>query len=268
MADAISKGYRFVRIQCGIPGLAKTYGVAAKGEAYEPASSALPEEHTWCTSSYLNSVESVFKSVREKFGFGIELLTDVHHRLTPIEAAQLGKMLEPYRLFWMEDPTPVDNQEGLKLVRHHTTTKIAVGEVLSSVYDLKDLIINQYVDYIRTTILHAGGITHMRQIASLASLYNVKMGFHGPTDLSPITMGCALHFDISVNNFGVQEHMAHSDEMESLFTRTYRYQDGAFYVDDTPGHGVDINEEAMLAHPYKKSSLPVNRLKDGTLFNW
>ncbi|SHG08972.1 D-mannonate dehydratase ManD [Vibrio gazogenes] len=265
---ALSKGYKFIRVQCGVPGLAKTYGVTKKGVAYEPANANLPEEQVWNTTKYLNSVETVFKAVREKFGYGVELLTDVHHRLTPIEAARLGKMLEPYRLFWMEDPTPTDNQESFKLIRQHTTTKIAVGEVTSSIYDIKDLITNQLVDYIRTTIVHGGGITHIRQIANLAALYQIKTGFHGATDLSPITMGCALHVGTAINNFGIQEHMPHCQVTESVFTHAYQFDHGTFLVGEAPGHGVDINEELAAQYPYKRASLPVNRLEDGTLHPW
>ncbi|WP_136483018.1 D-mannonate dehydratase ManD [Vibrio sp. H11] len=267
-AAALEKGYKFIRIQCGVPGLAKTYGVSKKGEAYEPANASLPEEQVWDTTKYFNSVETVFKAVREKFGYGVELLTDVHHRLTPIEAARLGKMLEPYRLFWMEDATPIDNQEAFKLIRQHTTTKLAVGEVTSSIFDVKDLITNQLVDYIRTTIVHGGGITHVRQIAQLASLYQIKTGFHGATDLSPITMGCALHLGTAINNFGIQEHMAHCDVTESVFTHAYQFDHGTFQPGEVPGHGVDINEALAAKYPYKRASLPVNRLEDGTLHPW
>lgn len=265
---ALSKGYKYIRVQCGVPGLAKTYGVTKKGVAYEPANASLPEEQVWNTTKYLNSVEAVFKAVREQFGYEVELLTDVHHRLTPIEAAQLGKMLEPYRLFWMEDATPIDNQESFKLIRQHTTTKIAVGEVTSSIYDIKDLITNQLVDYIRTTVVHGGGITHVKQIANLAALYQVKTGFHGATDLSPVTMGCALHLGTAINNFGIQEHMPHCQVTESVFSHAYKFDQGTFQVGEVPGHGVDINEELAAQYPYKRASLPVNRLEDGTLHPW
>lgn len=265
---AISKGYKHIRLQCGVKGLAKTYGVTKKGVAYEPASAELPEEHVWCTTKYFNCVEETFKAVREKFGWEIELLTDVHHRLTPIEAARLGKMLEPYRLFWMEDPTPINNQESFKLIRQHTVTKLAVGEVTSSIYDVKDLIINQLVDYIRTTIVHGGGITHVRQIAQLASLYQIKTGFHGATDLSPITMGCALHLGTAINNFGIQEHMAHCEVTESVFSHSYQFDNGTFQTGEAVGHGVDIDEELAKKYPYKRASLPINRLEDGTVYSW
>ena len=144
----------------------------------------------------------------------MHLLHDVHHRLTPIEAARLGKSLEPYHLFWLEDPTPAENQESFRLIRQHTTTPLAVGEVFNSIYDCQQLIQEQLIDYIRTTVVHAGGISHLRKIAALAELYHVRTGSHGATDLSPVCMAAALHFDLSVHNFGIQEYMRHTDETD------------------------------------------------------
>jgi L-alanine-DL-glutamate epimerase-like enolase superfamily enzyme len=126
--------------------------------------------------------------------------------------------LEPYSLFWLEDVTPAENQEAFKLIRQHTTTPLAVGEIFNTIWDAKDLIQNQLIDYIRATIVGAGGITHLRRIADLASMYQIRTGCHGATDLSPVTMGTALHFDTWVPNFGIQEYMRHTKP--TRFSRT------------------------------------------------
>jgi mannonate dehydratase len=268
VAKAQAQGYKAIRVQCGIPGIKKVYGVSRGDEAYEPADADLPTEECWSTHKYLNFVPKVFEAVRREFGDDLHLLHDVHHRLTPIEAARLGKDLEPYRLFWLEDCVPAENQELFRLMRQHTTTPLAVGEVFNSLHDCRELIQNQLIDYIRTTIVHAGGITHLRRLADFADLYAVKTGFHGATDLSPVCMGAALHFDYWVPNFGIQEHMAHSAQMESVFTRAYQFEDGHLTPGEAPGHGVDIDEVAAATYPYKRACLPVNRLEDGTLWHW
>lgn len=268
VARAQEAGYKAIRVQCGIPGVASTYGVAKEGKAYEPADSNLPSESVWSTEKYLNFTPKLFRAVREEFGDDIHLLHDVHHRLTPIEAARLGKELEPFHLFWLEDAVAAENQESFRLIRQHTTTPLAVGEVFNSIHDCRELIEQQLIDYIRTTIVHGGGITQLRRIADLASLYHVRTGFHGATDLSPVCMGAALHFDYWVPNFGIQEHMPHSELMESVFTRAYEYRDGYFTPGETPGHGVDIDEALAAKYPYQRACLPVNRLEDGTLWHW
>ncbi|MDP3749380.1 MAG: D-galactonate dehydratase family protein [Phenylobacterium sp.] len=264
----IDMGYKAVRAQSGIPGIDLAYGVGRGKLYYEPADAALPTETVWDTRKYLNFAPSLFERLRETYGFGVELLHDVHHRLTPIEAGQLGKAVEPHRLFWLEDVTPAENQEAFRLVRQHTTTPLAVGEIFNTIWDCKDLIANQYIDYIRTTVVGAGGITHLRRIADFAALHQVRTGAHGATDLSPVTMGAALHFDTWVPNFGIQEYMRHAEETDAVFPHDYVFGDGRLHVGDTPGHGVDIDEALAAKYPYKPAYLPVARLEDGTMWNW
>ncbi len=264
----IDMGYKAVRAQSGIPGLASTYGVGKDRLFYEPADADLPAENTWSTEKYLDHVPVLFDKLRQQYGYQPHLLHDVHHRLTPIEAARLGKSLEDYRLFWLEDAVPAENQEGFRLIRQHTVTPLAVGEVFNTIWDCKELIREQLIDYIRTTVVHAGGITHLRRIADLAALYHVRTGCHGATDLSPVCMGAALHFDTWVPNFGIQEYMRHSEETDEVFPHDYTFKDGFLYPGETPGHGVDIDEELAVKFPYRRAYLPVNRLEDGTLWNW
>ncbi|MDB5709966.1 MAG: bifunctional D-altronate/D-mannonate dehydratase [Sphingomonas bacterium] len=263
-----SEGYKAVRIQSGVPGLASTYGVSGDRYFYEPADGALPTENLWSTSKYLRSVPPLFEAARDKLGWDVHLLHDVHHRLTPIEAGRLGKDLEPYRPFWLEDATPAENPEAFRLIRQHTTTPLAVGEIFNSVWDAKQLIEQQLIDYIRATVVHAGGITHLRRIAALADLYQVRTGCHGATDLSPVCMAAALHFGLSVPNFGVQEYMRHTPETDAVFPHAYTFANGMMHPGEAPGLGVEIDEDLAAKYEYKRASLPVNRLEDGTMWSW
>ena len=155
------------------------------------------------------------------------------------------------------------------MIRQHTTTPLAVGEVFNTVWDCKALIENQLIDYIRATVTHAGGITHLRRIASLAALYQVRTGCHGATDLSPVCMGAALHFDLSVPNFGIQEHMPHSAATDAVFPHAYSFDAGFMHPGEAPGHGVEIDEALAAQYPYQRAYLPVNRQQhDGTMLDW
>ncbi len=268
VARYIELGYRAIRVQCGVPGLVSTYGVSSNKMFYEPADGTLPTENVWSSERYLEHVPRLFAAVRHQFGSGPHLLHDVHHRLTPIEAARLGKALEPFRLFWMEDATPAENQANFRLIRQHTVTPLAVGEVFNTIWDCKQLVEEQLIDYIRTTVVHAGGITHLRRIADFAAMYNVRTGCHGATDLSPICMGAALHFDLAVPNFGIQEYMRHTPETDEVFPHAYAFEDGYLHPGEQPGHGVDIDEKIAAKFPYRRAYLPINRLEDGTLWHW
>ncbi|HET9010802.1 MAG TPA: D-mannonate dehydratase ManD [Gemmatimonadaceae bacterium] len=263
----IAQGYKAVRAQCAVPGLEREYGVAA-GRAYEPAERGPLPETVWSSERYLETVAPLFERLRRELGSEPHLLHDVHHRLRPIEAARLGRALEPYRLFWLEDPTPAENQESFRLIRQHTTTPLAVGEVFNTIHDCRQLIEEQLIDYIRTTVVHAGGISHLRRIASLAELYQVRTGSHGATDLSPVCMAAALHFDLSVHNFGIQEYMPHTPDTDRVFPHAYTFANGVMHPGDAPGLGVDLDETLAATFPYQPAYLPIARLADGTMHDW
>ena len=145
---------------------------------------------------------------------------------------------------------------------------LALGEIFNSIWDAHVLITEQLIDYIRMTIVHSGGISHLKKIASLAELYHVRTGCHGATDLSPVSMAAALHFDMAINNFGVQEYMVHTRETDEVFPHAYSFRDGFLHPGDGPGFGVDYDESLAAKFPYQRAYLPVNRKEDGTLFNW
>ena len=145
---------------------------------------------------------------------------------------------------------------------------LALGEIFNSIWDAHVLITEQLIDYIRMTIVHSGGISHLKKIASLAELYHVRTGCHGATDLSPVSMAAALHFDMAINNFGVQEYMVHTRDTDEVFPHAYSFRDGFLHPGDGPGFGVDYDESLAAKFPYQRAYLPVNRKEDGTLFNW
>lgn len=265
---AVEQGYLAVRAQAGVPGVASSYGVPKNNKPYEPAERGLPSESLWSSERYLNFVPKLFERLRLDLGEDLHLLHDVHHRLTPIEAARLGKSLEPYHLFWMEDPCPAELQEGFALIRQHTVTPIATGEVFNSVWDANELIRHQWIDYLRMTIVHGGGITHAKKAADFAAMYHVRTGFHGATDLSPVTMAAALHFGTAIHNFGIQEHMHHTALTDEVFPHAYSFRDGYMTPGDAPGLGVDLNEELAAKYPYQRAYLPIARKLDGTLTDW
>jgi mannonate dehydratase len=272
--EHLQLGYHAIRIQTGVPGLGSVYGVASGGGSgprydYEPARrTALPIEESWDTRAYLRHVPAVFEAVRNKVGPELPLLHDVHHRLTPIQAAKLGKSLEPFDLFWMEDCTPAENQEALRLVRRHTTTPLAIGEVFNTVWDYQTLITEQLIDYVRSAVTHTGGISPMKRLMDFAGLYQIKSGMHGPTDISPVGMAAAMHLGLAIHNFGIQEYMQQSKATLEVFRTSYTFAEGLLHPGDNAGLGVEIDETAALAYPYVPAYLPVNRLLDGTMHDW
>lgn len=267
----IENGFKAIRLQSAIPGLKVTYGVLGDKKDYFElqGSRPLPPEEEWSTAKYFNSIVELFKKARERFGYDVHFTHDVHSRLTPIEAAKLGKLLEPYNLLFLEDAAIAENQDSYKIVRHHTTTPLAIGETYNTIWDCKDLIQNQLIDYIRVAATHAGGITALKRITDFASIYNVKTAPHGAPDLSPICFAAHMHLNIWAPNFGIQEFVGFGNkQLNRIFKHKFTVENGMGMMSEAPGLGVEFDESAAAEYPYKRSYLPVSRLEDGTLWNW
>jgi mannonate dehydratase len=153
-------------------------------------------------------------------------------------------------------------------VREHTTTPLAIGEVFNTIWDYRELFEEQLIDYVRSPVTHAGGITGLRRIFDYAAVYQIKSGAHGPTDISPVGLSAAIHLGLAIPNFGIQEYMRHASVTHEAFRTTYTFENGMLNPSDAPGLGVDYDDEVAAAHPYAGAYLPVNRLLDGAMHDW
>lgn len=154
------------------------------------------------------------------------------------------------------------------MIRQHTTTPLAVGEVFNSLYDCHQLIREQLIDYVRASVVHAGGITHLRKIAHFAEPYHVRTGCHGAADLSPVSMAAALHYGLATHNAAIQEYGHHSEETLEVFPHAWSFADGYLHPGEAPGLGVDIDESLAAKYEYQRGYLPVSRREDGTVGSW
>ena len=272
-----SEGYKAVRVQCAIPGMPNRkgnigYGIAGKGDDskhFITDFSGLPKEEIWDSEKYLQFMPNVFEKIRDRFGPDLKILHDVHHRLRPREAASFGRRVEKYNLFWLEDPTPADDQAALELIRVHTTVPIAIGEVFNSIWDCKYMIEREWIDFIRIAVTYAGGITHVRRIVELAALHHVRTGFHGAPSHSPISMAAQAHINAWAPNFGIQEYLVlGTPECDALFPSEHKVENGLFHVSDAPGLGVDFDENESKRYSYERSYHPIVRLEDGTMWDY
>ncbi|WP_146592433.1 D-mannonate dehydratase ManD [Puniceibacterium confluentis] len=267
------EGYKAVRVQCGIPGMpTASYGVSKKGafKNYITDFSGIhPDVEVWDTGRYMRFMPDALAQIRDKFGPELKILHDVHHRLTPREAAEFAKEVEPVRLFWLEDPTPAEDQDALRLIRQHSTTPIAIGEVFNSIYQCNKMIEAELIDFIRVAVTYAGGITPVKRIVDLAGLHHVRTGFHGAPSHSPLCMAAQAHLNAWAPNFGIQEWLVlGTPECDALFPTQHRMDDGMVWVSDAPGLGMDFDEREASRYEYQPSSHPVTRLEDGTIWNY
>ena len=262
------RGYRAIRVQVATPGYeVGSYGAGGSGSAGRDDADTHPSRRvrTWEPTPYLRAVPKLFERVRQEVGDTVELLHDVHDRLTPIQAAQLARELEPYHLFFLEDPIPVENKDGLRVLREHTTTPIAIGERFSSKYECLPLITGQLIDYVRNAVSKSGGITELRKIAILAEPFQVKSAFQGPMDVGPLAYAATVHLDHAIPNFGIQEDSHFAGEIREIFQGLPEWANGYYTVSDRPGLGVEVDEARLRGKPHAPFFFPIIRREDGTI---
>lgn len=259
----IEKGFRFVR--CQIEGGYGGYGGAGLVRN-EPSGIPGHKGTDYFTyEPYLTATPKMFEHLRVALGSEINLLHDVHEQLTPNEAAQLSKSLEPYRLFFLEDALRPEQTNFYPMLRAAATTPLAIGEIITSRWECLPLFQNHWIDFIRTAPIHVGGITEIRRICILADAFFVRTAFHGAQDLGPIGQAAALHVDLSIPNFGVQEWITFPPQLADVISGVGYYKDGMAFPQETPGLGTDINEEAAKKYPYQQAYMPTHRRADGTI---
>ncbi len=246
----LEQGYKYIRCQWGLYGGKQasmhTPEGAAKGAYYDP-------------DAYARSVPRLFEHIRAKFGFEIELIHDIHERIAPIEAVRLAKQLEPYRLFFLEDPLAPEDLDWFRHIRSQCATPIAMGELFVHPGEWLPLIRNQLIDFIRVHISAIGGLTPARKLAILCEAFGVRTAWHGPGDVSPVGHAANLHLDLSSHIFGIQEWYGPSDATREVFPGCPEVRGGFAYVNDKPGLGIDINEREADKYPC------VNKLPEWTL---
>ena len=172
-------------------------------------------------------------------------------------------------MFFLEDPLRPEHKESFRLIRQHTTTPIAMGELFHSRWEALPLITEQLIDFIRCDIGHIGGLTEARKIAAIAESYHVATAWHGPPDIAPITHAANVHLDIAIPNFGVQEMVFFPEVTREVIPGGPVYDgNGYLQVSDAPGLGTDVNEELAAKHPYQRAYLPTVRRADGSVHDW
>lgn len=241
----MEEGFRHVRVQVGVAGMAG-YGSRAGGASV----TKLHEERVFEPAAYIRRVLKLLESCREKLGEEVELLHDVHERIPPTSALQLARDMEQFRLFFLEDPVSPEDVGWFRHLRSLSTTPIAMGELFNSPHEWTPLIAERLIDFIRVHLSQAGGLTPCRKMAALAELFGVRTAWHGPGDVSPIGHAANLALDLACHNFGIQEYYRFPDPVREVFEGCPTLRNGFLYPNESPGWGIEINEQAAEKYPY------------------
>jgi mannonate dehydratase len=265
----IGQGYKVIKVQVSAPGMEGGYAVppserqrAATQKAYDEGTAPV---EVWEPGPYVRTVPKLFEHLRKTLGEEIGLLHDVHERITPNQAVSLGKALEPYNLFYYEDPLRPEHLDSFRLIRQQSAIPIAMGEIYTGQWDGLPLVTEHLIDYVRHDLVHCGGITAGKKVAAVCEPYGILTAWHGPGNISPIAHMANCHVSLSVSNFGIQEYATSWGEaVREVFSDTPVFADGYLTINDKPGLGIEVNETAARKYPYLRRSRPTIRRNDGT----
>ncbi|MFP4105586.1 MAG: enolase C-terminal domain-like protein [Phycisphaerae bacterium] len=238
--ERLAEGYRYIR--CQLNGYS-----TGKDPLHRPDDA--PAGQYFDPRKKLREIPEMFRYLRKQLGDEVELCYDVHERLAPSDAVQLAGDLQPYRLFFLEDPLAPEDSDWLRRIRATSTTPIAMGELFNNPREITPLIADRLIDFIRVHISQIGGTTPALKLARLCEAFGVRTAWHGPPDLSMIGMAAQLHLDLAGPNFGIQEWTRRSQAERDVFPNAPEVRDGYAYLNDAPGLGVDFDESAAAKHP-------------------
>jgi mannonate dehydratase len=265
----IDQGYRYVRCQVDVPGYS-TYGMSggAARDSQQPAQ-LRSDQPPWEPGPYCRIVPKLFERMRAQLGDEVELLHDVHERVPPIQAIQLARDLEPYRLFFLEDPFAPEDVEYFRHLRQVSAIPLAMGELFVNQAEYVPLIRDRLIDFIRVHISDIGGLSMARKLAALCEFFGVRTAWHGPGDVSPVGHAANLQLDLACHNFGIQEQHQFGERTREVFPGCPEIRDGMLWSNDQPGLGIDLDEALAARYPFPPHPLnggwpPIRRL-DGTV---
>jgi mannonate dehydratase len=241
----MARGFRHVRIQIGVPGMAG-YG-SGRADVKVPA---LHNSPVYEPEAYLKRAVKMFDVCRTELGDEVELLHDVHERISPVQAIRFCKEVEKYRPFFVEDPLSPEDITWFRQIRAQTSTPLAMGELFNSPHEWTPLINERLIDYIRIHVSQAGGLTPCRKVAALGEAMGVKTAWHGPGDVSPIGHAANITLDLACYNFGIQESYNFPDRVKEVFSGCPKLENGYYYANETPGWGIEVDEKAAAKYPF------------------
>jgi mannonate dehydratase len=242
----IAQGFRHVRVQVGVPGM-EGYGAGGRGSA--PLTGLVPGP-VFEPAYYIRRALKLFEASRTELGEEIELLHDVHERVSPNQAVQFCKDAEKFKLFFMEDPLSPEDLAYFRQIRQQCATPIAMGELFNSPHEWRPLVADRLIDYIRMHVSQMGGLTPARKVAAFAEQFGVKTAWHGPGDVSPIGHMANVTLSVACYNFGVLEYSPFNARTQEIFKGCPVMKNGYLYPNDAPGWGIEVDEKLAATFPF------------------
>lgn len=193
-------------------------------------------------------------AMREGAGLDVDIILEIHRKLTPMNAIALAEQLVEFRPLFFEDPVQIDSIKSQGEIARRTTLPVANGERMHSIWEFRELFEAGGSQYVRPDLGLGGGITHVKKIAGLAESYHSALVTHN--FLGPVLTAAACNIDTSIPNFLTQEYTKLDEEpVNSMFSTAWKREGGFIPVPDSPGIGVTIDGDALKAQPFEPRGL-------------
>lgn len=214
--------------------------------------------------SYSRLVEEVVRRVSESrsaAGKDVDLVVEVHRKLGPGEAVGLARKLEPFNLLFIEDPIPPDSIQSMAEVASQITIPIATGERLHTLYEFREILSNRAAQDLKLDAGLQGGFTQCKKIAGVAEAYHATVSPHNAW--GPVMTAVHVQLAAAIPNFLVLEYRP--DPRDSIVKNPLRVENGYIIVPESPGLGVEFDEEAVKEFPYSPRKLGTAIRSDGSV---
>ena len=264
----MSEGFRNVRVQVGLPGMA---GYGSPRGASPTTFKPLHEKPLFEPIYAMRRGLKLLEEARVQLGDDVGLLHDMHERYLPNQAVEFAKEAEKFNLFFLEDALSPEDIDYFRQIRQNCATPLAMGELFNNPHEWQPLISERLIDYIRCHVSQVGGFTPARKIAMMAEQFGVRTAWHGPGDVSPVGHMAQVTLDIVSYNFGIQEYSPFNASLREVFHGCPELKDGYLYVNEAPGWGIEIDEKAAAKYPFTPGRDSLNggwgeiRKLDGTV---
>jgi galactonate dehydratase len=182
-------------------------------------------------------------AAREAVGRDVDIILELHRKLTPLQAVPLCHALAEFRPLMIEDPIQIDSIQSQAEIAKRVGSAIANGERLHNVWEFRELLIAGGAQYVRPDVGLAGGITQVKKIAAVAESFHAGLIPHN--FLGPVLTTAICHVDISIPNFTVQEYSKVDEQQAEAFPGTLKRQGGYLPVPEAPGLGVKLDEKKL-----------------------
>ena len=209
----------------------------------------------------VKTARDLVAAAREGGGPDLDLIVEVHRKLTPMNSIVLESALAPFNLYFIEDPIQIDTITTQGELAKRMTTPLAIGERNVSIWEFREILEAGGPQYVRPDVGLAGGITHCKKIAALAEAYHSAVVTHN--FLGPLITAASLHLDTSIPNFITQEYTK-GDESEdfAVYKVAYQREGGYIPIPEAPGLGIELDDSLIEQNPFQPMNTGTTPLRE------